>query len=131
MFSTPRTTPSNSRRALGFTRASSSQHTTSGQGTSESSGQNVDQNNSNEDVLSVLRSLQQQVSTIQAQQNRDRTERRSTSTPSPSSSLNDKRKLPKELTVGYTMLCLLLFTWTFVLGSSPPNCQAITRSAGK
>ena len=104
MFSTPRITPGNSRRALGFTRASSSQHTDSGQGTSESSGQNGDQNNSNtnEEVLSMLRSLQQQVSTLQAQQNRDRTDRPSTSTPSPSSSLNDKRKLPKELTVGCT-----------------------------
>lgn len=112
MFSTPRTTTGNSRRSLEFNRASSTQRTTnqeSGQGTSESSGQNGNHNNSstNEDVLTVLRSLQQQVSTIQAQQNRDRSERHSTSTPS--SSLNDKRKLPKELTVSQNLCFVSCF----------------------
>lgn len=111
MFTTPRL-PTTARRSLEFGgRASSStnqQQTTSqerssrgqGNGIGAPQGSSSDQinSNSNEEVLTMLRSLQQQVSAMQAQQNQaasDRTERNPT--PAPNSSLNDKRKLPKEV----------------------------------
>lgn len=54
------------------------------------------------EMLTILRHLQQQVSALQAQQNRVMSERTSstpTSTATTPSGANEKRKLPKELTV--------------------------------
>ena len=110
LFATPAsrsTTATATRRSLEFSRASSTnpQHTgnsSGGQSVQESAQLSNETNSAstNEEVLSMLRSLQQQVSTMQAQQTRaasERTARNQTSTPN--SSLNDKRKLPKELSV--------------------------------
>ena len=117
MFTTPRLTTAATRRSLDYNRASSIQCTTNQENNHESSSQN------NEEVLTMLRSLQQQVSTLQAQQNRAVPERSPTSTPN--SSLNDKRKLPKEVTVRLHMFYKLLLH--ILIGPSSPNCQAITR----
>lgn len=112
MFTTPAARSTTARRSLGFRASSTNPQRTANpndgqsqsmpQEDSESAQQNNDQanSNSNEEVLSMLRSLQQQVSTMQAQQARaasERTARNPASTPN--SSLNDRRKLPKELSV--------------------------------
>lgn len=83
--------------------------------------------NGDREMLTILRGLQQQVSALQAQQSRasERTERTTVTTPS-SSSLNDQRKLPKELTVStsnYIDVCLALHCTCIGIGTS--NCQAL------
>lgn len=57
--------------------------------------------NSSAEMLRILKGLQQQVSALQAQQNQIASKKTSVSPDSSTTTPQEKRKLPKELTVSY------------------------------
>lgn len=106
MFATPRTDSGSrsrgSRRSLEWNNSGQADNSEEGSPDRGNAGQEP---TGDSEMLTILRGLQQQVSALQAQQNQVVSERAS-STPSATTprSANEKRKLPKELTVSAIMV---------------------------
>lgn len=109
MFATPRNTSANSaRRSLELSGASTNPTRNLGQDEESPVAQsNTGTGDGDGDVATLLRSIQQQVSAIQAKQNQVASERseRTFTASTPSSNHSNSRKLPRELSVSVATEC--------------------------